>query len=126
MKSPLFQTPWTFFAGALLTFPGAYFVWSSILNDIGIDWFWKPIAPIFDKPANKHFGWNINIIIIFGPIIAIMINTLSLAYIQFEKADDYFKCQIFIRRNLLNILVLFIAGGSLLAMFMYLILENIK
>ena len=127
MKTPLFATRWTFFAGILLAFPAAYFVSSAIMNyGLGIDWFWKPIEPIFEKPANRHFGWNINLLIIFGPIIAVMINVLSLAFIRFEKVDDYFKIQIFIRRNWLNIMVLVIACGSLAAMFIYLFFENME
>jgi len=127
MKSPMLQTRWTFFAGVLLAFPAAYFVSSAIMNyGFGIDWFWKPIEPIFDKPANKHLGWNINILIVFGPMIAVLINVLSLAFIRFEKVDDYFKFQLFIRRNWLNLAVLAIAGYSLLAMFVYIFFENFE
>ena len=127
MKTPLLQTRWTFFAGALLAFPAAYFVSSAIMNyGLGIDWLWKPIEPIFEKPANQHFGWNINMLIILGPIVAVLINTLSLAFIRFGKADDYFKFEIFIRRNWLNLAVIIIAGGSLLIMSIYLFFENLE
>ena len=127
MKTPLFAGGWTFVTGALLALPAAYFVSSAIMNyGLGIDWLWKPIEPIFEKPANKHFGWNINMLILFGPIIALLINALSLAYLRFEKVGNYFKLEIYIRRNWLNIAVLIIAGGSLAAMFIYLFFENME
>ncbi|CAN5488473.1 hypothetical protein BH10BAC3_BH10BAC3_08630 [soil metagenome] len=127
MKTPLLQTRWTFFAGALLAFPAAYFVSSAILNyGLGIDWFWKPIEPIFDNPDNKHFGWNINMLIIFGPIIAVLINALSLAYFRFEKLDDFFKIEIYVKRNWLNIAVLVIAGITLASIFVYQFFENLE
>jgi hypothetical protein len=127
MQKELLQTKWTLIAGLLLAFPAAYFLLANVLNsEIGLNWLWKPIEPIFKKPENKRFGWNVNMLIVFGPLLATLLNALSLIYFRFEKTGEYFQLQLFIKRKWWNIAVMIVAVGILVCLGTYLLLENLS
>ena len=126
MQKELLPSKWTFAAGLLLAFPAVYFVVANVLNsELGLNWLYKPIAPIFDKPANKHFGWNINLLIVFGPLLAILLNAWSLLHIRFDKSVEYFRVEINIKRKWWNLALLIVAVGTMLCLGTYLFFENL-
>jgi len=126
MKNELLQTKWTFATGLLLAFPAVYFVLANVLNsNTGIDWLYKPIASIFDKPENKQFGWNINLLIVFGPVLAILLNAWSLLHIRFDTEAEFFRLEISVKRKWWNIALVLLSAGTMLCLCGYLFFENL-
>jgi hypothetical protein len=51
----------TLVAGTLPVFPAGYFVLAAFVNyGLGFSPLWVLTGSIFEKPANRHPGWNIN------------------------------------------------------------------
>lgn len=114
-------------AGALLVFPALYFMVAAFLNyEMGISTLWQPIDPIFEKPANKHFGWNINLLILFGPVLAFLLNFFSIVKIKWQNEKDQMHLSFSIRKHWVNILIAAVAALVLASLFAYLIAENSK
>jgi hypothetical protein len=114
-----------FIAGTLLIYPAAYFFLSNILNDLNYPFLWKQIAPYFDRPENKSLGWNANLLIVFGPIVAILLNLPKLLQIRLNKKENEpLELAAFIKLNSIHWLVV-IAGLVVTSVLMaYLIGEN--
>ena len=113
--------------GALLVFPAFYFMVAAVLNyEMGIATLWQPINDIFEKPANKHFGWNINLLILFGPILALLLNFFSVVKIKWQNEKDQMHLSFSIRKHWINILIAAVAALVLASLFAYLIAENCK
>ena len=69
-------------AGALLVFPACYFVLAALLNfGSGFPAVWGFIVSIFENQANRQPGWNINLLILFGSILAFVWNVFSILQI---------------------------------------------
>lgn len=114
-------------AGALLAFPACYFVLAAVLNDsLGFSPLWEIIEPIFEKPANKHLGWNINLLILFGPILALIWNTFSILQIKWSNEKDHLHLFFSITKHWLNIGVIMVCLLILATLFAYLFVENCR
>jgi hypothetical protein len=74
MKKVLLNRPFALSAGFMLVFPALYFIVSAWLNyGLSFSPLWKIIEPIFENPETN--SWlNINLLILFGPLLAIFIN----------------------------------------------------
>jgi len=91
-------------AGGLLVFPAFYFMITGILNfEMGIPALWKPIDPIFENPSNKQPGWNINLLILFGPVLAFLLNFFSIVRIVWINGHEDMQLNFSIRKNWVNI-----------------------
>ena len=116
-----------FTAGALLIFPALYFFIAAVLNyEMGIPALWKPIDPIFQNPANKHLGWNINLLILFGPVLAFLLNFFSIVKIKWTNEKEQLHLSFSIRKNWVNILIAVVSVLVLASLFTYLIAENYR
>jgi hypothetical protein len=114
-------------AGALLVFPALYFMVAAFLNyEMGVSTLWQPIDPVFEKPANKHLGWNINLLILFGPVLAFVLNFFSIVKIKWQNEKDQVHLGFSIRKHWVNILIAAVAALVLASIFAYLVAENCK
>ena len=114
-------------AGALLVFPALYFMVAAFLYyEMGFSTLWQPIDPVFEKPANKHFGWNINLLILFGPVLALMLNFFSIVKIKWQNEKDQMHLSFSVRKHWVNILIAAVAVLVLASLFAYLIAESSK
>jgi hypothetical protein len=114
-------------AGALLVFPALYFVLAAVLNyEMGISVLWQPIDPIFENPANKHMGWNINLLILFGPMLAFLLNFFSVVKTRWYNETERMHLSFSIRKHWINILIAIVSALVLASLFAYLIAENYK
>lgn len=117
----------TLIAGALLVFPALYFMVAAFLHyEMGVSTLWQPIDPIFENPANKHFGWNINLLILFGPVLALLLNFFSIVKIKWQNEKDQVHLSFSIRKHWVNILIAAVAALVLASIFAYLVAENLK
>jgi len=127
MKKQIVSQPIALLAGWLLVIPSLYFILSALLNyEFGIPGLWSSIASVFEKPGNKQLGLNVNLLILFGPIGAILINLEQVMNIAFKKDASSFNFNIEVRRYSWNWIVIAAGLFCLAAIFLYLLGENCK
>ncbi len=76
-----------FLAGLLLSLPTAYFIFINILKyELGYDYLYDSIRPALENwGIQESFGWKINLLILFGPVLALLLNVLSVLHIHFDN-----------------------------------------
>ncbi len=125
MKKQIVSQPIALLAGWLLVIPSLYFILSALLNyEFGIPGLWSSIESIFEKPENKHLGLNINLLILFGPLVAILINLTQVMNVAFKKDVSSFNFEVEIKRYSYNWIVIVAGLFCLAAIFLYLLGEN--
>ena len=111
----------------LLALPTAYFICISILKyEIGIDAPFDSIAPFLERMGIKETpGWNVNLLILFGPVIAFLLTTFQVLKIDWLFTKEQFDFHFAIRKKWFPLLVAGISGGLLSIVAIYLIGENL-
>lgn len=90
------KPPGCLYCGGFACIPLMLFFLAALINyEFGFSPLWKLIDPIFEKPAGKHLGWDINFLFLFGPVLA-FIWTFSLLYIL-RRAKRYGYIFLYIR-----------------------------
>ena len=76
----------------LLALPTAYFICISILKyEIGIDVPFDSVAPLLEQMGIKEtVGWNINLLILFGPIVAFLLTVFQVLKIDWQFTKEQF------------------------------------
>ncbi len=126
-NKPIFKTTPAFIFGLLLTIPAAYLILANITySTFNIKALYEPILNFFQQPENKRIGLNINLLIIVGPLLALVCNTFSFLHFTFSYADNMLKMEVYFKRSPKNVFVAFFAGICLLILGGYLIFENLE
>lgn len=111
--------------GALLVLLACFFVLEALLNyGLGYPALWQLIAPIFDKAGIRQLGWNINLLILFGLILAIVWNFFSVVQIKWSNEKERIQLNLSILKHWSNIAVDMVSLMILAILFAYLIGEN--
>ncbi len=112
--------------GLLLTTPTAYFIFVSILKYIfGLPALFNAVEPLLNSIGGKEtFGWNINLLILFGPMIALLINVTSIVQIHWNKNEEGLHISLSIQKRLMNWIIIGISSSSLAILFLYALGEN--
>ncbi len=127
MKKQIISQPIALLAGGLLVIPSLYFILSALLNyEFGIPGLWSSIESIFEKPGNKQLGLNINLLILFGPLVAILINLTQVMNVAFKKDVSSFNFEIELKKYSWNWMVIAAGLFCLGALFLYMVGENCK
>ena len=115
-----------FIAGLLLAFPAFYFILISILKfELNQPYLYDSISGLMLQwGLQEDFGWNVNLLILSGPVLAVLLNLAVILRIQFENTKDQFDCRFIIYRNWLNLAVVLTVGCILGFLALYLIGEN--
>ena len=117
----------SFLIGLLLSLPTAYFILINLLNEMGYGYLYNASEPMFENLGiRESFGLNINLLIVFGPVLALLLNVLSVLHIRFETTKEKIDCRVSIEKNWLNLAVIFLSGGVLAFIFLYLFAENCR
>ena len=113
-------------SGLLLTVPTCYFILISILKYVfGSPYLFDSIAPFLERSGIKEFpGWNINLLILFGPVLALLINLSVILRLHYENSRDFFDCRVTIYKKSWNLAVIVLAGVVLSILFVYALGEN--
>lgn len=113
-------------ASLLLALPTAYFIAISVLKyELGVDGPFDTIAPVLEQWGIKEtLGWNINLLILFGPIVAFLLTIFQLLSIRLQFTQNHFLFQIIVRKRWLPLLVAGISVSLLAILFIYLVGEN--
>lgn len=126
MKLQLIKPSVAVTIGLFLTAPTAYFIFVSVLKYVfGLPALFDALEPLLNAMGAKGtFGWNINLLIIFGPLLAFLMNLTSVLRVQWNKNEEGMNIHLTIQQKLMNSIVILISGGSLAILFLYALEEN--
>ena len=110
----------------LLVLPTAYFILISVLKyDLGIEGPFDSIYPWLEQMGIKEsLGWNINLLFLFGPVLAFLLAVLQVLGIDWHFTREQFDLRITLQRKLFPLLLLGISGLVLITLCIYLVAEN--
>jgi membrane protein insertase Oxa1/YidC/SpoIIIJ len=117
---------WFTWAALLLSLPTAYFIVISILKyELGVDGPFDSISPWLERMGIKEApGWNINLLILLGPVVACLLTVFQLLKIRGEFSQEEFQFHITVRKRWFPLLVTAFSLSLLAALFIYLLGEN--
>lgn len=110
----------------LLALPTAYFITIAVLKfELGVDGPFDAIAPLLESWGIKEtLGWNINLLILFGPLLAFFLTIFQLLGTRMQFTQNHFLFQITVRKRWLPLLVAAFSISLLAILFAYLLGEN--
>lgn len=117
---------WAMALGALLAFPTAYLIFISLLKyGLGLPNLFDATQPLLERLGIKEsLGWNINLLILFGPFIALIINLFSVLRIEWLNEKEIFSFKVSIEKHWWNMVLVFFSALLLAVLFFYAIGEN--
>lgn len=118
----------SFWIGVLLSFPAAYFIGISVLKyGLGFRALFDAATPVLEIMGIKEsLGWNINLLILLGPLVALTWNFFSFVKIKWHNEKEQWQLNCSIHKHWLNIVVAGMSFMVLLVLFTYLIGENCR
>lgn len=126
MKKELLDPVWSFWVGTLLTIPAFYFLLASLLKYVaGVPGLLDAVQPSMEAWGSAEpLGWNINAVLIFGPLIATGLNLFAVMHAAVEKEREGLHIQIRLFCNWWNWSIILINGFVLVTFFLYALAEN--
>lgn len=119
------RTQWLTLAALLLALPTAYFISISVLKySFGVAGPFDTIQSILESWGIKKFGWNINLLIVFGPVMAILLTIFQVLQFQFHFTKEEFRLNLSVRKRWFPLVVTAFAACLLAILFFYLLGEN--
>lgn len=126
MKKLIINQPFSLAAGTLMVLPTLYFIISGFLNySLGFPVLWSVIQPIFENPGNKNLGWNINLLLLFGPLIAILLNLPQVVRIMLSD-PLHVDLHLQFKKHGWSWLIILAGAFCLGCLFVYLLGENCR
>lgn len=117
---------WIASASLVLVFPSLYFIFISVLKySLHIDGPYDNSWPFLVQLGIKEsIGININLLILFGPILTILINLMQVLTVDKRFTRDHFHFHVRIRKKWLPLAVVLFSGLLLGVLALYLFTEN--
>jgi len=112
--------------GLILAIPTAYFIFISVLkNQFGINDPFDILQPSLERMGIKNaIGWNINLLILFGPVLAFLLTVFQVLRIKWEFTQQEFNFHLTVQKKWFPILVATFSLGILAILFLYGFVEN--
>jgi hypothetical protein len=112
--------------GLVLALPTGYFIFISILKyGLNIIGPFDSLQPFLERMGIKEsFGWNINLLILFGPILAFLLTIFQVVGIKWDLTEEEFHFHFTMQRKWFPILVAVFSIGTLAILFFYMLGEN--
>jgi len=126
MKSQIVKHSFSAVIGFLLTAPTAYFILISLLKYV-VGWpaLFNSAQPILEHLGIKNaMGWNINLLIFLGPLIALLLNLVHVLYINWQADESHIELHLFFQKELISWLIIALSSLCLFILFMYALGEN--
>lgn len=119
---------WSFAIGVLLALPSAYFIFISILKyALGIPYLFDNAQPLLESWGIKQsMGWNINLLILVGPLAALIVNLLFILRIEWHNERETFSFKLSIEKHWWNMVLIIFSGLLLVTLFFYALAENCR
>ena len=113
-------------AALLLVLPTVYFISISVLKySFGIDGPFDASSPLLEQWGIKEsFGWNINLLILMGPVVALCIALFQILHIAWEFTKEKLHFRVTIQKKMFPITIVLLSGLVLAILFIYLVVEN--
>lgn len=110
----------------LLALPTAWFILVAVLKyGFGIDGPFDSLAPTLEGWGIKEsLGWNINLLILFGPMLAFLLAIFQVLAIEFHFNKEKWMLHFTVQKRWFPLLVAAFSIGLLAILFFYLIGEN--
>ena len=125
MKTMTFKSNTLTIIAALLAFPTVYFIIANLLNEMGIAGPYNLIGSFVESAGGREpLGWNINLLILCGPILAILLTIFQFVKIEFHFSKEEFLVHFSIQKRWFPILVTAVSGAVLASIFFYMLGEN--
>ena len=121
-----YRINWLSAAALLLALPTAYFILISVLKYVfGIDGPFDSMQPILEQWGIKEsLGWNINLLILFGPVVALIIAVTQTLKIQFQFSKEQIDFHVQVKKHWFALFVAVFSAGLLAILFWYVAGEN--
>ena len=119
---------WSIAFRTLLAFPTAYFIFISLLKyGLDLPFLLDSTQPLLERLGIKEsLGWNINLLILFGPLIALMLNLISVLKIEWYNEREKFSVKISVQKHWWNMTLVIFSGILLAILFIYALGENCR
>lgn len=126
MKISAFKNNWLTAAGLLLALPTAFFILISVLKyGFGIDGPFDAVWPMLESlGAKESIGWNINLLILFGPVLAILFTIFQVLSIEWHFTKEEFMMHLTIQKRWFPLVVGAFGVALLAILLFYLLGEN--
>ena len=110
----------------LLVLPAVYFIGISVLKYVfGHDSPFDSAEPLLDSLGiQESLGWNINLLILFGPLLALGLTAMQILHIEWHFTKEQFDFRIRVQKKWFPLIVAFLSGLVLATLFIYLMGEN--
>jgi hypothetical protein len=117
---------WLNLASLLLVFPAAYVIIISILKyGLNIDGPFNVSAPMLESWGIKEpLGLNINLLILLGPVAAIILSAIQVLHINWRMTSEQFQFHLIVSRKWLPIAIGLFGCLVLACLFIYMLGEN--
>ena len=117
---------WLNLAALLLVLPAAYVIIISILKyGLNIHGPFDASAPLLERWGIKEpLGLNINLLILLGPVAALILSAIQIMQIQWRAASDKFQFQLNITRKNPPIIIGLFSLLVMATLFFYMLGEN--
>lgn len=119
MKTTTFKNNWLTAAGLLLALPAAWFICINLLNESGITGPYNASQPLIES-----LGRNLDLLILFGPLLALMLIIFQVLKIEWQFTKEQFQVNFTIHKRWFPLLVAAFSLGLLAFLFFYAIGEN--
>jgi hypothetical protein len=125
MKTMTFKSNALTVIAALLAFPTVYFIIANLLNEMGIPGPYNLIGSFIESAGGSEpLGWNINLLILCGPLVAILLTIFQFVKIEFHFTKEEFLLHFSIQKRWFPILVTAVSVSVLGSIFLYMLVEN--
>ena len=126
MKKTTSDFNWVAAAALILALPAAYFIAINILKEgFGVDGPYEVADPLLERFGIKEsLGWNINLLILFGPVLAIILTVFQVLKFQFHFTKQDFQVYLSVQKRWFQLLVAAFSAGLLAILFFYMLGEN--
>lgn len=128
MKYAIVKPRISFVAGLLLSLPTAFFILASLLKyTFGAPALFDAIAPVLEQGGIRQtIGWNINLLVLFGPLVALLLNLSNTLEIDCFFPAGEMELRVHIRKRWMNLSIAAFSALILLTLFIYMVGENCR
>jgi hypothetical protein len=125
MKTMIFKNRTLTIIAAMLALPTVYFITANLLNEMGIPGPYNVIGSFVENTGGREpLGWNINLLILCGPIVAILLTVFQFVKIEFHSSKEEFLLHFSIMKRWFPIIVTVMSVAVLVLIFFYMLGEN--
>lgn len=128
MKTTTFKNDGVTVAALLLALPTAYFILISVLKYVlNINGPFDSAQPTLERLGiRENIGWNINLLILFGPVLAFLLTLFQVLKIEWKFTEEEFLLNFTVHKRWFPLLVTAFSVGLIAILTLYFLVENYR